>query len=250
MDFLILQAKKNKILKRSKKYKSDLELLSSKTDLLISDNETFLKNEMSKELHDNILSAMSGMRFMTESMLSTSEFKKAADIKAAQKIHGSLQSSYKQLENYIDNLRFGTEVITNVSSLKDLEELVRENFDGTEVRVIASTINRVDHENISTEVKFHLERIVKELVSNIVKHARASAVTFNMTLRQTHLELLLHDDGRGYDVSKQSNRGLKNIEERVATLNGKMTVVSSSSTGTLVELKIPLRFPDGSVLNM
>ena len=88
-----------------------------------------------------------------------------------------------------------------------------------------------------------LFRIIRELVTNAVKHAQAHRVTVSLKHADQGVEVGVRDDGRGMDAkaSKKSvGFGLFSIEERLASIGGHMAITSEPGQGTLVTLQVPL----------
>lgn len=98
--------------------------------------------------------------------------------------------------------------------------------------------NRLDS-NIETV----LYRVIQECVSNIIKHAQASQITIQLIQHDAHLNLLIEDNGKGFDsrnIENSSGIGLKNIVSRVQYLNGTVDFDSMPGKGTTVIIDIPL----------
>jgi two-component system sensor histidine kinase UhpB len=87
-----------------------------------------------------------------------------------------------------------------------------------------------------------LYHIVVEALNNIVKHAAATGVTVNLTQTARNLHLEIADDGQGFDLTQaKGGMGLNNIRERVARLDGQLTISSALNSGTRLEAMIPYR---------
>ena len=89
-----------------------------------------------------------------------------------------------------------------------------------------------------------LFRVVQELLSNILRHAKASELEVYLHRVNQSILLRIVDDGVGFDVSSQNNKagsyGLMNIRERVASTGGTLKIISFLKQGTSIEVKIPL----------
>jgi signal transduction histidine kinase len=79
---------------------------------------------------------------------------------------------------------------------------------------------------------------VQELLTNISKHAGANNVSINITNYEDTLNLILEDDGCGFDTKITKGIGLKNIEERLLTINGKITIESTKGKGSTIIIDI------------
>lgn len=86
-------------------------------------------------------------------------------------------------------------------------------------------------------------RLVQESLTNIARHAGASAAQIHLQRTSKGLHLEIADNGRGIetaDTSKPGALGLLGMRERVATLRGSMTVGRDSAGGTRIAIHIPL----------
>jgi signal transduction histidine kinase len=73
-------------------------------------------------------------------------------------------------------------------------------------------------------------RIIQELVTNILKHSKATEAMIQFNYREDELFITVEDNGIGFDKSAVSNGiGLKNINTRIAFLNAQLDIDSSAS---------------------
>jgi two-component system sensor histidine kinase UhpB len=88
-------------------------------------------------------------------------------------------------------------------------------------------------------------RLVQEATSNILRHAAASSVNLHLGVKAGYVDLLLEDDGCGFEVvQKTTGFGLVGMRERVALLGGEMQLESESGSGTRLHLHIPAHLED------
>ena len=89
-------------------------------------------------------------------------------------------------------------------------------------------------------------RAVRELIMNVLKHAKAAA---KVSLRRVHdeLEVDVVDDGVGFPPETPADRpsgagfGLLSVREQIAGLGGAMTIESAPRQGTRVSIRVPLQ---------
>lgn len=80
----------------------------------------------------------------------------------------------------------------------------------------------------------------KEALTNILRHAKATRVELSARVVGSRFELMIRDNGRGFDSSAVSQGvGLQSLRERARQLGGTCSL-SSSEDGTLVQLQAPL----------
>ena len=88
-----------------------------------------------------------------------------------------------------------------------------------------------------------LYRIVQEALNNIVKYAKASEVSVQITYSDEWFDLTIEDDGVGFDpksVDPEKGMGLKSIAFRTEFIGGTYDINSRPGVGTLVTINIPL----------
>jgi signal transduction histidine kinase len=86
-------------------------------------------------------------------------------------------------------------------------------------------------------------RIIMELTNNIIKHSHAFEATVQLIYYDTHLEIMLEDNGTKSMGDFKPGLGIKSIESRVDFLNGRLSV-DSNATGTTSIIEIP--YPNDS----
>jgi signal transduction histidine kinase len=90
------------------------------------------------------------------------------------------------------------------------------------------------------EVESELLRIAQEGVTNILKHAGAQQVELKLTFGADAINLLLADDGAGFDPQAHHDGfGLLGMRERAERIGGRLLVTSRPTQGTRVETAIP-----------
>jgi signal transduction histidine kinase len=89
-----------------------------------------------------------------------------------------------------------------------------------------------------------LYRVAQESLRNVVRHAHAAHVRVELHHADEALEMLVTDDGQGFDVAEAEGRrpgmGLFAMRERVALVDGTLEIESAPGTGTRVRASVPL----------
>ena len=89
-------------------------------------------------------------------------------------------------------------------------------------------------------------RIIVELLTNIARHAEASAVSLTLTVRPEILMLIVEDNGRGMAQPAPAGQlGLLGIRERLELIGGEMKIETASGQGTAVFVRIPVTLLKG-----
>jgi signal transduction histidine kinase len=82
-------------------------------------------------------------------------------------------------------------------------------------------------------------RIVQEALTNVVRHAQASACAVSLAVRDG-LEVSIRDNGQGMPAQQPVGVGLLSMRERATELGGECAITSSSGEGTVVRAWLPL----------
>lgn len=195
------------------------------------------RKRIAKELHDRL----GGMLSMVKLHYKTVE-EQIANLKDRNK--EQYEKANQLLDEACDEVRkISHEMISGVlykfglvQALQSLAESIDETST-LSVQFIPTGIKG----SLGEEKEMHLYRIVQELLSNVLKHAKASEVTIQLIHKEKTLRLEVADNGIGFDTASTSNTGigLKNIEARVDNLQGEL-LIDSNSSGSIFNIEIPL----------
>jgi signal transduction histidine kinase len=197
-----------------------------------------VRNEIASDLHDDVGSTLSNISFLGE-MAKMKLTKKTEDVlpilerimeeskEMVQTMRGmvwTIQPDNDRAVDFIDKIRsFATEMLQN--------------------RAIVLQFNNEIPENqlLTIEQQRNLFLIFKELIHNIAKHSVATRVTISFKKHEHWLWAKVTDNGQGYDTTQISEgNGLRNLQQRITQLEGKMEIESGVEKGTVTKMMIPL----------
>lgn len=97
---------------------------------------------------------------------------------------------------------------------------------------------------VQVEEAASIYRMVRELLHNVEKHARATAVRLEVGATEGHFWVEVEDDGVGFEAARLNSSGpgfgLFSVRERLAMLGGSTDVHSIPGDGTRVRIVVPL----------
>lgn len=100
------------------------------------------------------------------------------------------------------------------------------------------------HQQLSARVFVQTTRILREAVSNIIKHSGASQCKVRVSVDAVHFGLLVQDNGKGIpmelDGKLDRGHGMSSMKHRAKQLAGQCLVESGPGYGTVIRLTIPL----------
>ena len=82
--------------------------------------------------------------------------------------------------------------------------------------------------------------MISEALTNVVKHARATSAGVRIAVADGRLTVEVSDDGAGGARVRLPGRGLAGLADRVAALDGALTVQSEPGVGTTLRAEVPL----------
>ena len=232
----------NEIQKQIQAMTLDLQTEHQKQELLDGESkEEILENErhrLARELHDSVsqqlfaaMMIMSALNETIEQGANTTDFSK--QIQMVAKILSMAQSEMRALLLHLRPIN-----LEGRSLKQGIEQLLVELQSKVELKIIYD----VEEVSIQPSIENELFRVVQELLSNTLRHAKASELELYLNQSANQLVLRIQDDGVGFDTSKKKagSYGLLNVKERISSVGGTVKIISILNQGTSIEIKIPL----------
>ena len=197
------------------------------------------RRRIARDLHDEVGSRLTRIAQLGE--LATKENQPPHEIKSQV---SAITSRVRELINAM------SEVVWTVNPRNDsLPKLIAFLSDYTESSVAPTGIShRLELDPdwpdlpVLAQSRHHLLLAVKEALNNAIRHAAPTTIRLEIHVRDGWLEVVVADDGRGFDVIKArvAGQGLANLDERMKLVRGRAEIRSASGQGTKVTLSMPL----------
>ena len=212
--------------------------LASPSRLHVEEREQILEEERHRiacELYDSVSQQLFAAMMMLSAMNATAQTENEALKKQLSLVERIINDSQTEMRALLLHLR--PIKLEGKSLQQGVQQLLKE-LDGKVHIAVTSNVGDIV---TRTGVEDHLFRIIQELVSNVLRHARAHTLDVYLAQSEDSIRLRVQDDGIGFDTSQQKmgSYGLPNIEERVKSMGGQFKIVSKQAVGTVVELSIP-----------
>ena len=94
------------------------------------------------------------------------------------------------------------------------------------------------HIHVESDVQMAFYRIAQEALQNTRKHADASHVSVRLLQQDAYLELVIQDNGRGFDVGRTlgGQFGVRNMHERAQAVGATLSIISQANQGTTIKV--------------
>ena len=93
---------------------------------------------------------------------------------------------------------------------------------------------------LPARVFMQLTRVLREAVSNVIKHSAAKHCEIRCTLIDGSLQVRVKDDGRGISADLHRGQGMSSMKRRAKKMNGQCLVESRPGYGVVISLTVPL----------
>lgn len=190
------------------------------------------RNRIAKDIHDTAGHSMTTVIMQTEAA-------KLLIDDNPQEAKNRIISANIQAKNALEQMRESVHLLAGrdkVRPLKEeIEEVIAQTIDGTSVKA------RCDLDNVQpgAEAYRFIVNSLKELLSNGIRHGRATAFYVELKSGKGEISLLVSDNGAGVTGEIKEGFGLKGIREKAEKLGGMVRLSSEEGEGFEIEISIP-----------
>ena len=199
---------------------------NAKLNLFLAENE---RNRIGQDLHDSLGHTFAMLSVKTDlaiQLLQMQAYPQAE--KELREIQQISKESMREVRTIVENLKSRT-LTSELETVKKMLEIA-----GIE----AETDNQLDTASLTQELESTASMILLELVTNIIKHAKASKAYLKLERTEKELILTVRDDGCGFASLKGDE--LHTVRDRVLPFSGEVKVISQKHP-TEVQVRLPYK---------
>lgn len=203
------------------------------------EGELNLRNQIARDLHDDIGSTLSGIKIFSSI---------ASDMA---KGNTELSPILSQINDKSDTMMQSmSDIVWSINPAHDslhdmmirLKQYMSEVLEIQNIDVTYSTQVDLKHYKIDLRHRKELYLTLKEIINNAAKHSDCSHFNLNISKQKGEIVFSIEDDGIGMDENNISlGNGLKNIEARISQVGGLVKRESSPGKGTRYEIKMNIQ---------
>ena len=225
--------------------------LSGKLGLLTeaiqkADNQVLVKEEeivekerkrIARDLHDTVSQEIFAAHMILSGLSQqASRLDKEKMQTQLQSVTAILETAQRDLRILLLHLR--PIELEQKSLVEGIQLLLKELEEKSELKVSF----KYEIDELPKKIEEHIFRIVQELISNTLRHAKASCLDVYLYQTETELQLKVVDNGRGFEPADVDDLsyGLRNIKERVEDMAGSIQLLTAPKQGLAVDIRIPL----------
>jgi PAS domain S-box-containing protein len=186
------------------------------------------RSRFARDLHDEIGPLISALKIYTTSFIESNNPEKK------DKIAGQIGSIIRDVIESVKNISndMSPHVLVNFGLSAAIKNFI-DFFSGNLKIILSTNISNMRFPALVESLNF---RIIKELINNTVKHAKATHIFINLDYAETALVCHYRDDGIGFDwqqqlISHGKGMGISNIISRIQSLGGEFEIQSEPGHG-------------------
>lgn len=193
------------------------------------------RNRIAKDLHDSLGGLLSTIKLQFDGLQKND--KGQLGDQDIQHIHNMLDMACNEVRNIASNLKPGA--LDKLGLSNAILDLITKYKQVTETEIVYQEYGLKT--SIPSAKSIHIYRIVQELLHNSIKHANASEILVQLSEDNGDLNILIEDDGRGFDLNKiKEGMGTQNIRSRINYLKADINTQSQPGEGTSTMIIFPL----------
>ncbi len=224
--FRIYLKRKNKLLLEKERMNIEFEQTLLKSKLEIQEH-TF--TEISREIHDNIGQVLSLVRINLNTLEAPVETKK---INLMDELLGKAITDLRSLSHSLD-----ADHIRNKGWLIAVNKLLND------LQKSGKYKTHLQHDDdlpaLGNDKPIILFRMIQEVINNVIRHAAADTIYLDAKKENNKLVIKISDNGKGFDVSKNSGGvGLQNLKTRAKMIGADLLIKSDKGNGTVITISI------------
>lgn len=202
------------------------------TEISILEGE---RKRIASDLHDDIGPLLSSIKLQINCLNTTDE----EDLQTIERCMSLTGDAIQKVRETSNNL--SSEILSRKGFTQAIHEFsdVINKSKQLEVNIDIPTIDTYLNKNS----ELHLYRIFQEVLTNCIRHSRATKFSLQMYHQNTLMTLVMRDNGAGFDAGAIGGKmgfGIKNIANRVEVLNGQLFLDTQLNGGVLYTIEIPV----------
>ncbi|MFT3949736.1 MAG: ATP-binding protein [Agriterribacter sp.] len=197
------------------------------------------RKRLAIDLHDGLGGSLSGIRLKLSKIIQDDELQFTTQHK-----NGSLKHIAGELDRSINDLRHIARNMMPESLLKyGLTSAIKDFCRSMESGNAEITFQSYDvAENLAQSTQIMIFRILQELITNAVKHAKAKHILSQCLQQGKTFSITVEDDGKGFEMTNDfEGIGLTTLKSRVKFLDGKLDIHSEKEIGTTINVEFDIK---------
>lgn len=201
----------------------------------IVDTQEMERKRLAKDLHDGLVQQLSAINFYISSTAASMPNGKHKKNLVVSRNH--LAEAISEVRNICFNLMPKT--LEDFGLSKAIQEFGKQLLNHTNIKLVIH--EEGSFASMTPALKIDLYRVAQEFLNNSLQHSGAGQISVYLKQVGNHIDMSLCDNGCGFNAKrKPMGMGIKNVESRVKSHHGTMSITSGAQKGTHFHITIPI----------
>jgi signal transduction histidine kinase len=197
-----------------------------------------VRNNIAKDLHDDIGSTLSSINIMSGVMYKQAE-NGIIDTIGLKKIKENSAAIMESMSDIVWAINPQNDTVEKIIS--KMKEFASELLDPLNIQFSFIERGNLNSLQLDAQKRRDLYMVFKETINNAAKYSSCKNIEIILQYDGQSLQLEIKDDGKGFDLLHvKKGNGLKNMDERVRSMEGSLHYTTKEGKGTFIQMEVPV----------
>jgi two-component system, NarL family, sensor histidine kinase DesK len=206
-----------------------------KKNILIKERERIIK-----DLHDDLGGSLNSIQLIGD-LIMNHDLEEIKLKESIAKISNTSKNISQQMKTVVWSMDSEKDSLLNL--VEYINYYSKDFFQPTAIQ-FEFTNNTIEDKFISGFLRKNIFLVIKEAINNIIKHSNATRASVDFKIVDNTILIAIKDNGIGIEAINSFGNGLKNIKNRIAEINGSITI--QKENGTLILIEVGLHYQNNS----
>jgi signal transduction histidine kinase len=192
------------------------------------------RRRLRRDLHDGLGASLASISLKMDTLVFQNNVDQSVK-NSLLELQDNLRTAIGSIRQLVYNLR--PPALDELGLIFAMDDLSRQ-YENSKVKVSIEAVN-IDFQ-LHAAIEVAAYRIVQEAITNAVKHSGGSFCKITLETDDSHLLILISDDGIGLPEIRKNGVGLHSMRERAEEVGGQFLIKNGLDYGTTIDVRLPL----------
>jgi two-component system, NarL family, sensor kinase len=209
----------------------DIKEVQFKAIQKITNNQEITKERIAKELHDELGGTLTAVK------INLMQISEDAEMNRIIESIGEIAKTSRFISHDLH-----PPLLESSDFCSLITDYLNHFFNNYEIEITTTLLPENKINALASNIQLILYRIIQELCSNIKSHSKASKIDFQLIAHTNDINLVIEDNGIGFEtknISLKPHKGIPLIKEQLKVIGGEIEIESTKKQGSAIYIFIP-----------